>query len=115
MASKDPSKYQKDFSSTGFWDKVKKFAGKAGKDVIEKALILYYVWQDSETPGWAKTTIIGALGYFISPIDAIPDVLVPVGYTDDLAVLAMAITTVASYISEQHKKKAKEQADSIFG
>ena len=50
---------------------------KAGKEVIEKALILYYCLQDDDTPAWAKTTIIGALGYFISPIDAIPD-LVPV-------------------------------------
>jgi uncharacterized membrane protein YkvA (DUF1232 family) len=55
-----------------------------GREVIEKALWLYYAAQQPNTPLWAKTAIYGALGYFISPIDAIPDITPVIGYADDL-------------------------------
>lgn len=113
--SKDPSKYQKDFSSPSFWNKVKKTALNAGKELIEKALILYYTWEDKDTPMWAKTTIIGALGYFISPIDAVPDIVPMIGYGDDLSVIALALTAVGASIKKQHKDAAKTKTDEIFG
>lgn len=113
--SKDPKDYQKDFSSVSFWDKVKSQASKAGKDLIEKGLVLYYTWDDDDTPTWAKATIVGALGYFISPIDAVPDILPVVGYSDDLAVLVGALAAVASSIKTSHKKAAKEKVDDLFG
>ncbi|WP_211605080.1 YkvA family protein [Vreelandella arcis] len=47
---------------------------------------------------WAKTTIYGALGYFISPVDAIPDLAPIVGYADDIGVLAGALAMVAAHI-----------------
>ena len=103
------NEYSKEFSEDSFWTKVKDFAIKAGKEVIEKALILYYCLQGPDTPVWAKTTIIAALGYFISPIDAIPDFTPVIGFTDDLGVLAAALATVAVYIKEEHKEKAKEK------
>ena len=59
-----------------FWAKLKKFALSAGREVVEKALILYYTAQNLNVPAWAKTVVVGALTYFISPVDAIPDVLV---------------------------------------
>ena len=49
-----------EYSDSSFWDKVKKFALTAGKEVIEKALWLYYAAQRPETPKWAKTAIYGA-------------------------------------------------------
>jgi uncharacterized membrane protein YkvA (DUF1232 family) len=113
--SKDPQDYEQDFSSTSFWDKVKSQAAKAGRELIEKGLVLYYTWEDSDTPTWAKATIVGALGYFISPIDAVPDVLPVVGYSDDLAVLVGALAAVASSIKKSHQLAAKEKVDDIFG
>lgn len=113
--SENPKDYEKDFSSTSFWDKVRSQAAKAGKDLIEKGLVLYFTWEDKDTPLWAKATIVGALGYFISPIDAVPDVLPVVGYSDDLAVLVGALATVASSIKKAHKDAAKQKVDDIFG
>jgi uncharacterized membrane protein YkvA (DUF1232 family) len=109
------NEYSKEFSEDSFWTKVKDFAIKAGKEVIEKAIILYYCLQDSDTPVWAKTAIIAALGYFISPIDAIPDFTPVIGFVDDLGVLAAAMATAAMYIKEQHKEKAKEKIKIWFG
>lgn len=111
----DNAKYEKDYSDDNFWNKVVKFAKKAGKDVIEKALLLYYAAQSPETPVWAKTTIYGALGYFISPIDVIPDLMPVVGYTDDLGVLVAAIAAVSAYINDDVRKQAADKLASWFG
>ena len=106
---------QQGYSDSSFWDKVKKFALTAGKEVIEKALWLYYAAQRPETPKWAKTAIYGALAYFISPIDAIPDVTPLVGFTDDLGALAAAIAMTSAYINEDVKRKTSEKLLSWFG
>ena len=102
-------KYQKEYSDESFWDKVKNFAKKAGCEVIEKAIMLYYVAKDDDTPMTVKALIFGALGYFISPLDAIPDITPVVGFSDDLGVLAATISLVIASIKEEHKKKAKER------
>lgn len=107
--------FAKDFSDDGFWNKVVKYAKTAGQEVIEKALWLYYAAQNAQTPAWAKATIYGALGYFILPIDAIPDVLPGVGYTDDLGVLAAAITAVSMYITDDVKQQASQKLRDWFG
>lgn len=107
--------YAKDFSDQGFWNKLVGFAKAAGKEVIEKALQLYYTLQEPGTPAWAKTVIIGALGYFISPLDAIPDLTPMVGYTDDIGVLAMAVASVATHITDEVKAKAAAKLVEWFG
>ena len=59
--------------------------------------------------------MVGALGYFISLVDAIPDITPVVGYTDDLWVLAVATVVVASHIKQEHREKAKETLNRWFG
>ncbi len=113
--SNETSKYESEFSENNFWDKVVNFAKAAGKEVIEKALWLYYAAQNPNTPTWAKVTIYGALGYFISPLDAIPDITPFVGYSDDLGVLALAVATVATYITEEVKNQATQKMKDWFG
>ena len=49
----------------------------------------------------AKALITGALGYFISPLDAIPDLISGVGYTDDIGGLTSVITMVAIHIKKE--------------
>ena len=104
-----------EYSDNSFWDKVKTFAITAGREVIEKALWLYYAAQRPETPKWAKAAIYGALAYFISPLDAIPDITPLVGFTDDLGALAAAIALVAMYITEDVKKQAHDKWLTWFG
>ena len=112
--NKSTEGYAKDYSDEGFWKKVGEFAKKAGLEVVEKALQGYYALQDSDTPAWAKGVLIGALGYFISPVDAIPDIVPFVGYADDLGVLVAAVATVATHIKEIHKEKTKETLTKWF-
>lgn len=108
------NEFSSQYSDDSFWDKVKGYAKTAGETVLEPALKMYYAASDSDTPVWAKTVIYGALGYFISPIDAIPDITPVIGYTDDLGVLAAAVATTAAHIKDEHVKKAQETLKQWF-
>ncbi|MBS1155187.1 MAG: hypothetical protein H6R07_1111 [Proteobacteria bacterium] len=113
--SKEKYGVEKEYSDNGFWDKVITFAKIAGREVIEKALWLYFAAQNPQTPAWAKTVIYGALGYFIFPVDAIPDLAPMVGYADDLGVLAAAVATIALYITGDVKALAAKKLKDWFG
>jgi uncharacterized membrane protein YkvA (DUF1232 family) len=102
------------YTDDDFWLKLKKFAKAAGRQVVEAALCLWYAAQRPEVPVWAKATIYSALGYFIVPIDAIPD-LVPGGYVDDLGALTLATATIAAYINADVKASAKAKCKDWFG
>lgn len=112
---KTKEEYAAEYSEEKFWDKVKKNALKAGAELMEKALSMYEALKDEDTPAWAKTTIIGALGYFISPIDAIPDITPVVGFADDLGAVTIAFATVLAYVKEEHIRKARETMAKWFG
>ena len=109
------NEFEREYSSEKFWDKTKRFAKAAGSEVVERALQLYYSSQSPDTPGWAKTTAYGALGYFIVPLDAIADVVPVVGYSDDLGVLAMALATIALHVTPAVKQQAKDKLRDWFG
>ena len=111
----DPNEYEDAFSENSFWDKLKRYAKAAGREVVEKALLLYYAMQEEKAPAWAKATIAGALGYFIVPIDAIADLTPAVGYADDLGVLALALAAVAAYINDDVRRKTAEKIENWFG
>jgi uncharacterized membrane protein YkvA (DUF1232 family) len=107
--------HQQHYSEESFWSKLTGYAKTAGSKVVEKALTLYYTAASPNTPLWAKTLIFSALGYFIFPIDAIPDFLPVVGYSDDLLTLAGAVTAVTAHLSPEHTQKAKEAMQKLFG
>ena len=98
-----------------FWNKASRYAKKAGREVVEKALWLHYAAQDEKTPLWAKTTIYGAIAYFVMPADAIPDFVPAAGFTDDLGAIVAALTAVAVYVTPEVKQRAAEQLKSWFG
>ena len=107
-------KYRNRYSHDQFWAKVRRYAKAAGKNLVETALQLYYAAESPQTPVAAKGVIYGALAYFISPIDIIPDLLPGVGYTDDLAVLLAAIGIVAANISPEIKEQARIKVNEWF-
>ena len=109
------SEFAKEYSDESFWAKVKNHGKTAGRAVLDPAARLYYAGIDPATPLWARTTIIGALGYFIAPFDAIPDMTPMVGYADDLGVLTLAVGVVAAHITPEHKKKARDKLNEWFG
>jgi uncharacterized membrane protein YkvA (DUF1232 family) len=103
------------YSDPGFWEKVKSVATQAGKQVVERALILYYAAQRPETPTWAKMVIYTSLAYFVLPTDAVPDFTPFVGYSDDLGTLLSALAAVAMSINPEVKESARQKTQEWFG
>ncbi len=107
------TKYKKHYSEKKFWNKLSEVFYKAGKQVVYYALLLFYILRDPGVPIQQKVAIIGALGYFILPLDLIPDVL-PLGYTDDLAALQACVDAVQTSITSETEALAKETLDNLF-
>jgi len=76
--------------------------------IVEKALTLYVILTDKETPAWVRGLILAALAYLINPFDAIPDVLPGIGLTDDLAVLALALERLSHYVTPKVEARVKK-------
>jgi uncharacterized membrane protein YkvA (DUF1232 family) len=74
----------------------------------EDLLAAYYCAFDRATPARAKGILIGALAYFILPIDLVPDIVLGLGFTDDLAVLLAAFKVVRTHVTEAHRQRARE-------
>jgi len=85
------------------------------EEAVTHALMLYYTLRAPETPLWCRTVILGALGYFISIIDGIPDLTPFLGYTDDISVMAAAVATLATHITPEIKLKATNKAKQLLG
>ena len=74
---------------------------------------LFYALQSGKVTLKEKAIIIAALGYLISPVDVIPDVLLGLGYTDDLLVLLGALKTLGE-VDSSVDKQAQEKLDELF-
>ena len=111
----DLSEYEKDFSFDKLMSKIKETAKKAGLKAIYMALLLYYALDSPTISTVDKAIIYGALGYFICPIDIVPDILPFIGLTDDIAVLAWAFSRVKSNVNDMTREKAKTKLKIWFG
>ena len=107
--------YSSHYNDSDFWAKVKKHAKKAGAKVLQPAFELYYSFKAEETPTWAKGVAIAALGYFILPVDAVPDFIPGAGWLDDIATMGVAITSIGRYVTDDIRIKAKESAAKVLG
>jgi uncharacterized membrane protein YkvA (DUF1232 family) len=95
----------------GFWPKITKFA--AHVPFADTMLAAYYCATDSATPLKARATLFGALAYFIMPFDVVPDIILGLGFTDDMAVLITAVTLVSKHITQNHRDRARQTLAAI--
>ena len=109
------NKYKESFSEEGLWKKLTKYAKQAGLKIVYSALLLFFAYRRKETPSWAKNIIIGVLGYFVAPIDLIPDLSPIIGYTDDVGVLGFGLVTVAAYINDEVRAQSRKKLHAWFG
>jgi uncharacterized membrane protein YkvA (DUF1232 family) len=116
------SEFAKQYSEEDFCDKIANYAQAVGKEGIRDALILYalvlyYTLRDPNAQffGWTKTAIVAALGYFICPLDVIPDMIPVTGFADDLAILASIMALIGTHIPTQAKQRANDKVREWFG
>lgn len=115
MTPKDIEKYKDRYKEEDFLKKITRTAKKAGIKVVYLALLLYYVLKSPKVKTADKGKIWGALGYFILPIDLIPDFIPVAGYTDDLAALLWAFYAVAKNVTPEIEAQAKKKLHDWFG
>jgi len=94
-----------------FWPKLKRSLARI--PFAEDVLAAFYCAFDPLTPLKVKGILLAALAYFIMPIDVIPDVLLGLGFTDDMAVLYTAISMIRSHMTQAHRDRAKETLDKL--
>lgn len=89
-----------------FWSVVKKAARQI--PIMEDVVAGYYCAFDAKTPSKVRLTLIGALAYFVLPIDFVPDIILGIGFGDDLAILAAALKNVHDHITDEHRLRARQ-------
>jgi uncharacterized membrane protein YkvA (DUF1232 family) len=114
MELPDFMSYSDKFSPKGFVEKISRIAKRAGAKLVYAALVLFYTLQSKDVSVKDKAIIIGALGYLISPIDALPDAIPIVGLTDDLSVLMYVTHKIWFNVPDEVKQRAKEKLSEWF-
>ncbi len=89
----------------GFLPKIRKVAAKI--PFASDALSVWWCARDPETPAAAKGMMLAALAYFVLPVDAIPDILPAIGFTDDAAVFAALMAILGKTLKPRHKEAAQ--------
>jgi uncharacterized membrane protein YkvA (DUF1232 family) len=89
----------------GFWRKLRRFAGRV--PFTTDLVAAYYCAMDPATPFRARAILLGAVAYFVMPIDVVPDAIAVLGFTDDATVLATAIAVAGAHILPKHRDDAR--------
>jgi uncharacterized membrane protein YkvA (DUF1232 family) len=74
---------------------------------IEEVVAAYYAMLDPRTPAKPRLILIGALAYFVTPFDIVPDILLGLGFVDDISILMAALAAVRSSIRDEHREAAR--------
>lgn len=100
-----PVASQERFVRRRFWAKLRSTLGRI--PFAEQAVAAFYCATDGRTPAHAKAVLFAALAYFVLPVDMIPDFIAGLGFTDDATVLLAAMSSIAPYITETHRTRAR--------
>ena len=83
------------------WEKVERVGKKISFKKDIKALYAYMT--DTSISWYRKAIVVGALLYFITPMDVIPDISPLVGYLDDLGVITAVLKYLGSEIMQYYE------------
>ncbi|MGD0192735.1 MAG: YkvA family protein [Rhizomicrobium sp.] len=89
-----------------FWKKLLKLAGRV--PFVEDLAAAYFCFIDPTTPGRVRGVVLAALAWFVLPASVLPEFIVVLGFTDDIAVVAIAARMVRRHIKERHYRRARE-------
>jgi uncharacterized membrane protein YkvA (DUF1232 family) len=97
----------------GFWPKMRRVVAQI--PFAKEALSVWYCAKDDDTPIAAKGMMLAALAYFVLPVDAIPDFIAGLGYTDDAAVFTALMAIIGRNLKPKHKLAAKRDIERLRG
>ncbi|WP_080905340.1 YkvA family protein [Parabacteroides sp. Marseille-P3160] len=102
------------YSENRLWNKVRRIAQKVGGELLRPVLQLFYMLQDSDVSLKHKAYIVGALGYFIMPVDILPDFIAVLGFTDDLAVMTLLLKELKDNLTLDIKERADRKLKELL-
>ncbi|WP_297072269.1 YkvA family protein [uncultured Duncaniella sp.] len=108
------NRFKDAYDHTALMDKLKKYGRKAGLKVVYGVLILYYASLDKSISFKDRMMIMAALGYFVVPLDIIPDALFG-GFVDDMAALTFVLKTVWHNLTPSVFDRARTKLEEWFG
>ena len=111
----EATSYSKYYDDKRFWRKVRRIAQKVGGSVLKPVLLLFYMMKSDSVSLKDKAYIVGALGYFVLPIDIVPDFLTGLGYTDDLAVITLLIKYLKDNITPEIEMRVDAKIHDLMG
>ncbi|TAJ69274.1 MAG: DUF1232 domain-containing protein [Phenylobacterium sp.] len=97
----------------GFWPKMRRVVAKV--PFAKEALSVWYCAKDDDTPLAAKGMMLAALAYFVMPVDAVPDFIAGLGYTDDAAVFTALLALLGRNLKPKHKQAAQRDIERLRG
>jgi len=93
----------------GFWPKLKQMLSRV--PFAEDAVAAWFCAFDPQTPLKVRGMLLAALAYFVLPVDAVPDMILGLGFTDDLTVLMTAVALVGTHLRPEHRRQARQALD----
>jgi uncharacterized membrane protein YkvA (DUF1232 family) len=94
-----------------FWQKLRRVVARL--PFVEDLLAAYFCALDRNTPTYVRGVLLGAVAYFVLPADMIPDLLAPLGFSDDASVIAAAIAAVGSHLQPRHRDRARRSLQQL--
>ncbi len=101
------NEYESYYSESSFWSKLQALSGNGWCTLLKQALTLYVLLKVPTTPLALKVVVVGVLGYFIAPIDALPDLIPLVGYSDDMSLIGLTLQQLSSSITPSVEQEAE--------
>jgi uncharacterized membrane protein YkvA (DUF1232 family) len=94
-----------------FWNTLRKAAKHL--PFLDELVAGYYCALDPATPTKVRGILLASLAYFVLPLDIIPDFLLGLGFTDDVAVLMAALSAIRSNITPAHRAAAQKALENL--
>lgn len=88
----------------------RRFVRSAGREM----LMLLFALRDPATPRSVKIATLLLIGYVLSPIDLVPDVLLLFGWADDVAVLMAGVPYLIRRLPAAVHARASIQVDQLL-
>lgn len=90
---------------SGFWPKLLKTVARV--PFAEDLAAAYFCVLDPATPGRVRGVLLAALAWFVLPAALMPEFLIVLGFTDDIAVAAIAVRMIRKHLKEKHYVRAR--------
>lgn len=90
-----------------------RWIGRAIRGIPREVIAVWFAARDPATPRAVSLLALAAGLYAVSPIDLVPDLLIGLGWLDDLIVVPTALAVVTRLVPASVMQRARLRADVV--